>query len=93
MTPREFYMDMWEEAEEFNTFLESKGMKKASVVRSSFLIDKKPLTLAIYPTASSGSTYSENGGMSEIETTIQMFCNRRATISIHAPRVRSDPLF
>ena len=79
MTPKEFYMDMWEEAEGFNTFLEAKGMKKISVVRSSFLIDKKPLTLAIYQTASSGSTYSENGGMSEIETTFQMFCNRRAT--------------
>ena len=79
MTPKEFYTEMWEEMKGFNSYLEEKGMKKANIAKSLFSVDKKPLTLAIFPTASSGSTYSENDGFSEIDTTFQMYCNRNAT--------------
>lgn len=79
MTPKEFYMDMLEEMKGFNLFLEEKGMKTVNVVKSLFSIEKKPLTLAIYPTASTGSTYSDDGGGSEMAITFQMYCNRNAT--------------
>lgn len=78
MTPKEFYENMWDEIKGFNKFLEEREMKEVSMVKSLFAIEKKPLTLAIYPTASSGSTYSENSGASEIFTTFQMYCNRNA---------------
>ena len=79
MTPKEFYMDMLEEMKGVNLFLEEKGMKTVNVVKSLFSIEKKPLTLAIYPTASTGSTYSDDGGASELAITFQMYCNRNAT--------------
>ena len=79
MTPKEFYMDMLEEMKGFNLFLEEKGMKTVNVVKSLFSIEKKLLTLAIYPTASTGSTYSDDGGVSEMAITFQMYCNRNAT--------------
>ena len=79
MTPKEFYTDMWEEMKGFNSYLEEKGMKKVNIAKSLFSIEKKPLTLAIYPTASSGSTYSESNEASEMMTTFQMYCNRNAT--------------
>ena len=79
MTPKEFYMDMLEEMKGFNLFLEEKGMKTVNVVKSLFSIEKKPLTLAIYPTASTGSTYSDDGGALELAITFQMCCNRHAT--------------
>ena len=69
MTPKEFYTDMWEEMKGFNSYLEEKGMKKVNIAKSLFSIEKKPLTLAIYPTASSGSTYSESNEASEMMTT------------------------
>lgn len=72
-------MDMLEEMKGFNLFLEEKGMKTVNVVKSLFSIEKKPLTLAIYPTASTGSTYSDDGGGSEMAITFQMYCNRNAT--------------
>lgn len=70
---------MLEEMKGFNLFLEEKGMKTVNVVKSLFSIEKKPLTLAIYPTASTGSTYSDDGGGSEMAITFQMYCNRNAT--------------
>ena len=73
MTPKEFYMDMLEEMKGFNLFLEEKGMKTVNVVKSLFSIEKKLLTLAIYPTASTGSTYSDDGGVSEMAITFQMY--------------------
>ena len=79
MTPKEFYMDMLEEMKGFNLFLEEKGMKTVNVVKSLFSIEKKLLTLAIYPTPSTGSTYSDDGGASEMAITFQMYCNRNAT--------------
>ena len=54
-------------------------MKTVNVVKSLFSIEKKLLTLAIYPTASTGSTYSDDGGVSEMAITFQMYCNRNAT--------------
>ena len=72
-------MDMLEEMKGFNLFLEEKGMKTVNVVKSLFSIEKKPLTLAIYPTASTGSTYSDDGVASEMAITFQMYCNRNAT--------------
>ena len=80
MTPKDFYSDLWTKANsEFNAFLSDKGMKGARVTKSVFDIEKRPRTLAIYPTASSGSTYMEAGGQAEVNTTFQMYCSGTAT--------------
>lgn len=80
MTPKEFYENLWSKAsEELDPFMESKNLKNVNIVKSLFCISKKPRTLAIYPTASSGSTYSQNGSVSELQTTFQMYCNQNAT--------------
>lgn len=80
MSIKEFVESIRSEVKEgFSAFLEALGMEPAKVVKSGFLLEKKPLTLAVYPTASSGSTYSENNGESSANITFQMFCNRNAT--------------
>ena len=80
VTVKEFVDSIRTEAEEgYNGFLEALEKKTVKVVRSGFLLEKRALTLAVYPTATSGSTYSENNGESSVNITFQMFCNRNAT--------------
>ena len=65
MTVKEFVDSIRTEAEEgYNGFLEALEKKTVKVVRSGFLLEKRALTLAVYPTSTSGSTYSESNGES-----------------------------
>lgn len=80
MNPKEFIESIWTEVkEDFNDFLKEKGLKKVTVVKALFNLEKKPLTLAIFPTATTGATYEESNGVAKMDVTFQMYCNKSAT--------------
>ena len=79
MTPREFYEMLWSSSSELNEFMKSKGLKDVKLTKSLFDISKRQRTLAVFPTASSGSTYSQSGEEAGLRTTFQMYCNTNAT--------------
>lgn len=65
--------------DELNPYLEAMGLEPVKVINSLIGIEKKPLTVAIFPTASSGDTVSVQGDMDVARFTVQVYCNHDAT--------------
>lgn len=62
-----------------NPFLVERGLTSVRFLDSLVGIEKKPLTMAIFPTASNGDTFSQNGDMDVVRFTVQFYCNGDAT--------------
>lgn len=65
--------------EDLNVFLSGKGLTPVRVLDSSLSLEKAPLSLAVYPTASSGSTVEEQAETATVRFTVQIYCNGEAT--------------
>lgn len=80
MTFNEF---MTRTREQFSTeipaFCEERGLEPLRVVFSAFRLDEQPLTVAVFPTASQGSTCSEEGNACLAWLTVMLYCNESAT--------------
>lgn len=62
-----------------NAFLEAKELSPVRILPSLVGIEKRNLSLAVFPTASNGNTFQGQGGTGDVRFTVQFFCNREAT--------------
>lgn len=65
--------------EELNGFLSERGLSSVVFLNSALQVEKKPRSLAIYPTASNGSTLDQQADANIVRFTVQFFCNSEAT--------------
>lgn len=80
MTFGEFMASVRKEfKEELNDFLTERGLGQVSFLNSALQIEKKPRSIAIYPTASNGSTLDQQEDSNIVRFTVQLFCNGEAT--------------
>lgn len=65
--------------DELPSFCTERELEAVTVVDSAFDLEKKNLSVCIFPTASSGSTFSMDDGADMVRMTVMLFCNRNAT--------------
>lgn len=65
--------------EEVPAFCTGRGLDALTVVDSVFDLEKKNLSVCVFPTASSGSTFATEGNADMVRMTVMLFCNRSAT--------------
>lgn len=61
------------------SYLKANGLASVIVLPSGIKLHDKPRSIAIYPTSSSGSTFSHNEQTSSVRLSVEFFCNENAT--------------
>ena len=56
-------------------FCKERGIEPLKVVNTQFSLTKSGLTLAVFPTASSGSTITSTDGADLVRLTVMLYCN------------------
>lgn len=82
----EFYSEVKERIEgDFNTYLETLEMDKVKEITEEFnFVDSENLTMAIFPSVTSGETISSTDGGMTIATTIAFYVNDEYGINSNA---------
>lgn len=66
---------------EFDEFLEERGLQRLNAYVDTFLqVDQKELSLAVYPDAPSGKTYSESDDMATVGFTVCFYLNEDSSL-------------
>lgn len=65
--------------ETIGPFCTERACDPIKLVESSFELEKNPLSLCIFPTASNGSTFYEEGNADMVRLTVMFYANRTAS--------------
>lgn len=80
MTFNQFLTDTRQKIkEELPVFFSERGCEPPEFCSSIFNLEKKNNTVCVFPTASSGSTFYEEGNADMVRLTVALFCNKSAT--------------
>lgn len=66
---------------ELPAFCKERELDPLKVVSTQFSLTKAPLTLAVFPTATSGSTITSSDGADMVRLTVMLYCNANGTES------------
>lgn len=80
MTFNQFITEVREQFKtELPAFCEERELEPLKVVMSLFNLEQKNLTVAVFPTASSGSTLYTEGNVDMVRLTVALHCNSSGT--------------